>query len=112
MRCVRVDPAADSRLSSRTVRSGNYTTSGMQRTACKDTACTPHSMHSTQHAQHTACTAHSMHSTQHAQHSKAHLSGMFSTASDILRMSHHSTIPSVETVIASVPVLDCSQARS
>lgn len=41
-----------------------------------------------------------------------YLSGMLSTTSLSLRMSHHRTCPSVDTVSASLPVLDCSQAKS
>lgn len=35
-----------------------------------------------------------------------------SVGSPSFRMSHHSTLPSVETDMHSVPVLDCSQAKS
>lgn len=42
----------------------------------------------------------------------AYLRGIDSTASLSFLMSHHSTLPSVDTVIASLPVLDCSQATS
>lgn len=42
----------------------------------------------------------------------SHLSGKLSTASLSFLISHHRAEPSVDTVMASLPVLDCSHAKS